>query len=208
MEIAARETFKVCPKGRKKFIASDIQAALKASGFQCLLSWTSQGLPLNYKPIGRKVSTNSYLCTREHCPLRYHKMGLVDDEEIVSEDKTRAHDLCNCQALAYIRHKHLGSTILTPEDFFKLPWKYIMGYFKDPTFLWEDQLVRGGHNLPFRDLPPLSGIIISWDRRLNLHIARARCIVVNWNVPSQDNIFIIVCNCYSYKVAFFHRTRA
>jgi hypothetical protein len=46
-------------------------------------------------------------------------MGLRDsplDRKCGAEDETSAHILCRCEALASIRHAHLGSFFLEPED--------------------------------------------------------------------------------------------
>jgi hypothetical protein len=48
-----------------------------------------------------------------------HLMGLRDSpiyRKCRTEDKTSAHILCRCEALASIRHAHLGSFFLDPED--------------------------------------------------------------------------------------------
>jgi hypothetical protein len=46
-------------------------------------------------------------------------MGLIDSplcRKCGAEDETSAHILCQCEALASIRHAHLGSSFLEPED--------------------------------------------------------------------------------------------
>jgi hypothetical protein len=48
-----------------------------------------------------------------------HLMGLIDSplcRKCGVEDETSAHILCWCEALAFIRHAHLGSFFLEPED--------------------------------------------------------------------------------------------
>jgi predicted amidophosphoribosyltransferase len=48
-----------------------------------------------------------------------HLMGLRDSplcRRCGAEDETSAHILCRCEALASIRHAHLGSFFLEPED--------------------------------------------------------------------------------------------
>jgi hypothetical protein len=48
-----------------------------------------------------------------------HLMGLIDSplcRKCGAEDETSAHILCNCEALASLRHAYLGCFILEPEN--------------------------------------------------------------------------------------------
>jgi hypothetical protein len=48
-----------------------------------------------------------------------HVMGLSNDpagRKCDTEEGTSVHVLCECEALASLRHKYLGSLILDPED--------------------------------------------------------------------------------------------
>jgi len=50
-------------------------------------------------------------------------MGLCNDlicRKCVTEEETSAHILCECEALASLRHTYLGSFFLDPEDIRKL----------------------------------------------------------------------------------------
>jgi hypothetical protein len=58
------------------------------------------------------------LLTR-HNTLRRHVMELSNDpacRKCGTEEETSLHILCQCEALASLRHKYLGSFLLDPED--------------------------------------------------------------------------------------------
>jgi hypothetical protein len=57
----------------------------------------------------------------EHDTLRrhLHVMGLSADptcRKCGTEEETSVHNLCECEALASLRHRYLGSFFLDPED--------------------------------------------------------------------------------------------
>ena len=57
----------------------------------------------------------------EHNTLRrhLHVMGFSNDpayRKCGTEEETSVHILCECEALASLRHKYLGSFFLVPED--------------------------------------------------------------------------------------------
>jgi len=71
-----------------------------------------------------------------HYTLRrhLHVMGLSNDpacRKCGTEDKTSVQILCECKALASLRHKYLGSFFLDPVDIWVLGvrviWKFIKG---------------------------------------------------------------------------------
>jgi hypothetical protein len=56
-----------------------------------------------------------------HCHLRGHlfQLGLTDDpicERGLEEDKSATHTLCDCEAVAHIRFRHLGQFFMEPND--------------------------------------------------------------------------------------------
>jgi hypothetical protein len=57
-----------------------------------------------------------------------HVMGLRESllcRKCGAEDETSAHILCRCEALASIRHAHLGSFFLEPEDIKRITiWRF------------------------------------------------------------------------------------
>jgi predicted amidophosphoribosyltransferase len=60
------------------------------------------------------------LLTRHNTLRRHlHLMGLIDSplcRKCGAEDETSAHILCRCEALASLRHVHLGSLFLEPQN--------------------------------------------------------------------------------------------
>ena len=63
-----------------------------------------------------------------------HVMGLSNDptcRKCGTEEETSAHILCECKALASLRHKYLGSFFLDPEDIRVLGvgaiWNFVKG---------------------------------------------------------------------------------
>jgi hypothetical protein len=63
-----------------------------------------------------------------------HVMGLINDSacrKCVIEEETSVHILCECEALASLRHQYLGSFFLHPEDIRVLGvgaiWNFIKG---------------------------------------------------------------------------------
>jgi hypothetical protein len=61
-----------------------------------------------------------------HCLLKGHlfKLGLTDDpicERCIEEDKSATHILCDCEAIAYLRFRHLGQLFMEPSDYYDAP---------------------------------------------------------------------------------------
>ena len=61
-------------------------------------------------------------------------MGLCNDpmcRKDVTEEETSVHILCECEALASLRHAYLGSFFLDPEDIWELGmwalWNFAKG---------------------------------------------------------------------------------
>jgi hypothetical protein len=62
-----------------------------------------------------------------HCHLKGHlfKLGLTDDptrERCLQEDESATHILCDCEAIAYLRFRHLGQFFMEPSDFYDAPY--------------------------------------------------------------------------------------
>jgi hypothetical protein len=62
----------------------------------------------------------------EHCDLKGHlvKLGLTDDpscERCLEEAESATHILCDCEAIAYLRFRHLGQHFLEPSDYYDAP---------------------------------------------------------------------------------------
>jgi hypothetical protein len=61
-----------------------------------------------------------------HCHLKGHlfKMGLTDDptcERCLEEDESATHTLCDCEAIANLRFRHLGQFFMEPSDYYDAP---------------------------------------------------------------------------------------
>jgi hypothetical protein len=58
-----------------------------------------------------------------HCHLKGHlsEMGLMNDpicERCLEADESATHVLCDCEALAHLRFRHLGQFFMEPGDFY------------------------------------------------------------------------------------------
>jgi hypothetical protein len=61
-----------------------------------------------------------------HCHLKGHlfKLGLTVDptcERCLQEDESATHILCDCEAIAYLRFRHLGQFFMEPSNFYDGP---------------------------------------------------------------------------------------
>jgi hypothetical protein len=61
-----------------------------------------------------------------HCHLKGHlfKLGLTDDPtcgRCLQEDESATHSRCDCEAIAYLRFRHLGQFFMEPSDFYDAP---------------------------------------------------------------------------------------
>ena len=72
-----------------------------------------------------------------HKNLRRHlyKMGL-SNRKCGTEEETSVHILCECETLASLRHTHLGSFFLDPEDLRKLSIGAIWNFAKGTGLLY------------------------------------------------------------------------
>jgi hypothetical protein len=53
-----------------------------------------------------------------------------------TEEETSVHILCECEALASLRHTHLASSFLDPEDIRKLSIGAIWNFTQGTVLLW------------------------------------------------------------------------
>jgi hypothetical protein len=56
--------------------------------------------------------------------LHLSKLGLTDDptcERCLPEDESATHTLCDCEAIVYLRFRHLGLFFMEPSDFHDAP---------------------------------------------------------------------------------------
>jgi hypothetical protein len=61
-----------------------------------------------------------------HCHLKGHlfKLRLINDlicERCQEEDDSATHVLCDCEAVAQIRFRHLGRFFMEPSDYYDAP---------------------------------------------------------------------------------------
>jgi hypothetical protein len=57
-------------------------------------------------------------------PLHHSKLGLTDDpicERCLEEDESATNILCDCEAMAYLRFRHLGQFFMEPSDYYDAP---------------------------------------------------------------------------------------
>jgi hypothetical protein len=58
-----------------------------------------------------------------HCHLKGHlfKLGLIDDpfsERCLEDDESATLILCDCEAVAHVRFRHLGQFFMEPSDYY------------------------------------------------------------------------------------------
>jgi hypothetical protein len=75
-----------------------------------------------------------------HCHLRGHlfKMGLSDSPtcgRCREEDETATHVLCECEALAHQRSRHLGQYFMEPSDYFDVLTYKILKFIRSAGLL-------------------------------------------------------------------------
>jgi hypothetical protein len=72
----------------------------------------------------------------EDSDLRGHlfKLGLTDDpicERCLEEDEGSAtHILCDCEAIAYLRFRHLGQFFMEPSDYYDAPVNKLLHFIR------------------------------------------------------------------------------
>jgi hypothetical protein len=75
-----------------------------------------------------------------HCHLKGHlfKLGLSDSptcERYQEKDETATHALCECEALAHWRLRHLGQYFMEPSDYFDAPTYKILRFIRSVGLL-------------------------------------------------------------------------
>jgi hypothetical protein len=76
------------------------------------------------------------------CHLKGHliKLGLCDSptcERCQEKDETAMHVLCECEALAHWRLRHLGQYFMEPSDYFDAPMYKILCFIQSAGLLKE-----------------------------------------------------------------------
>jgi hypothetical protein len=75
-----------------------------------------------------------------HCHLKGHlfKMGLTESptcEWCLEKDESATHILCDCEAIAYVRFRHLGQYFMGPGDYQDAPVSKILHFIRSVEFL-------------------------------------------------------------------------
>jgi hypothetical protein len=70
-----------------------------------------------------------------HCHPKGHlfKLGLTDDpicERCLEEDESASHILCDCEAVAYLRLRHLGQFFMEPSDYYDAPIYNVLQFIR------------------------------------------------------------------------------
>jgi hypothetical protein len=70
-----------------------------------------------------------------HCHLNGHlyNLWLTDDptcERCLEEDESATHVLCDCEAIAYLRFRHLGQYFMAPDDYYDTPISKVSQFFR------------------------------------------------------------------------------
>jgi hypothetical protein len=70
-----------------------------------------------------------------HCHLKGHlfKLGLINDpicERCLEEDETATHILCDCEAVAHIKLRHLGQFFMEPSDYYDAPIDKVLHFIR------------------------------------------------------------------------------
>jgi hypothetical protein len=68
------------------------------------------------------------------CHLKGHlfKLGLTNDPicERCQEDEPATHILCDCEAVAQIRFRHLGQCFMEPSDYYDAPRDKVLHFIR------------------------------------------------------------------------------
>jgi hypothetical protein len=70
-----------------------------------------------------------------HCHLKGHlsKLGLTADpncERCLEDDESSIHILCDCEAVAYTRFRHLGQYFMEPSDYYDAPIDKVLHFIR------------------------------------------------------------------------------
>jgi hypothetical protein len=75
-----------------------------------------------------------------HLKGHLFKMGLMNDptcERCIEADVSATHVLCDCEALAYLRFRHLGQFFMESGDLYDVPIGKVL------HFIWSLGLTKG-----------------------------------------------------------------
>jgi hypothetical protein len=71
----------------------------------------------------------------EHCHLKGYlfKLELTDNpicERCIEEDESATHILCDCEAVAHVRFRHLGQFFMEPSDYCDAPLEKVLRFIR------------------------------------------------------------------------------
>jgi hypothetical protein len=70
-----------------------------------------------------------------HCHLKGHlfRLGLTDDPtcERCLEDESATHILCDFEAMAYLRFRHLSQFFMEPSDYYDAPINKVLHFIRN-----------------------------------------------------------------------------
>jgi hypothetical protein len=65
--------------------------------------------------------------------LHLFKLGLTDDptcQRCLQEDESATHILCDCEAIVYLKFRHLGHFFMEPSDFYDAPMIKVLYFIR------------------------------------------------------------------------------
>jgi hypothetical protein len=70
-----------------------------------------------------------------HYHLKGHlfKLGLINDpiyERCLEEDESATHILCDCEAVAHVRVRHMGQFFMEPSDYYDAPIYKVLHFIR------------------------------------------------------------------------------
>jgi hypothetical protein len=70
-----------------------------------------------------------------HCHLKKHlfKLELTDEpicERCLEENESATHILCDCEAIAYLKFRHLGQFFMQPSDYYDAPINKVIHFIR------------------------------------------------------------------------------
>jgi hypothetical protein len=87
-----------------------------------------------------KVYAQYRVMVTGHCHLKGHlfNLGLTDDpicERCLEEEESATHILCDGEAIAYLRFRHLGQFSMEPSDYYDAPINKVLHFIRGVGFI-------------------------------------------------------------------------
>jgi hypothetical protein len=99
-------------------------------------------LTLKWCPMHLNFSETPLTCGRwvvglftGHCHVKGHpfKLGLTDNptcERYLEKDESATHILCDCEAMAYLKFRHLCQFFMEPSDYYDAPINKVLHFIR------------------------------------------------------------------------------